>query len=156
MVRRIATSPCETVLSLSLNQEPKNLFVNDTPFMIRLRAHFLVSINHRQPVRQDMWPPTPIYERIPLVWFLLGLLFIATGLYLGFEFSLSFWYLMIGCFCCAYSVAMFVLRPRERPRAPAATRLSPEFISAESGHTEPAHAISNNDHVPVMEQSGSE
>ena len=153
MVRRIATSPCETVLSLSLDQEPKTDYVNDTPFMIRLRAHHLVSINHRQSVRHDMWPPTPLYERIPMVWFLLGLLFIATGLYLGFEYSLSFWYIMIGLFCCAFSVVLFVLRLRERPRAPAETRLSPMFISAESANA--ASAMSNNDHVPVMEQSGS-
>ncbi len=101
-----------------------------------------------------MWPPTPIYERIPGVWFLLGLLFNATGLYLGFEYSLSFWYMMIGWFCCAYGVALFVFRLRERPRAPAETRLSPAFASA--GPADAAPAMSNNDHVPVMEQSGSE
>ncbi len=101
---------------------------------------------------------TPIYERIPQVWFLLGLLFIATGLYLGFEFSQSFWYMAIGLFCCAFSVAIFVLRPRERPRAQAAegTRVPIEFDSAEPGHAEPAPAMSQSDQVPVLEQPGSE
>ncbi len=86
-----------------------------------------------------MWLPTPIYERIPQFWFLLGLLFIATGLYLGFEFALSFGYMVIGWFCCAYSVAIFVLRLRERPRAQAvaATRAPIEFDSAEPVHAEP-------------------
>jgi len=101
-----------------------------------------------------MWPLTPICERVPMVWFLIGLLFNATGLYLGFEYSLSFWYMMIGWFCCAYGVASFVLRLRERPRAPAATRLSPEFIASEPAHAAPA--MSNSDHVPVMEKSGTE
>ncbi len=100
-----------------------------------------------------MWPPTPIYERIPLVWFLLGLLFVATGLYLGFEYSMSFWYMNVGLFCCAFGVTLFVFRLRERPRSPAKTRLSPNFVSAEPADAAPA--MSSNDHVPVMEQSGS-
>ena len=105
-----------------------------------------------------MWSPTPIYERIPQVWFLLGLLFIATGLYLGFEYSQSFWYLAIGCFCCAFSVAIFVLRRGERPREQAAggTRVPIEFDSAEPEHAEPAPAKSKSDIVPVLEQPGSE
>ena len=110
-----------------------------------------------------MWPPTPIYERIPMVWFLLGLLFVATGLYLGFEYSLSFWYMMIGWFCCAYGVAIFVLRLRERPRAQAVGEprvpiefASAEFASAEPGYAEPAHAMSQDKQVPVMEQPVSE
>lgn len=101
-----------------------------------------------------MWSPTPIYERVPQVWFLLGLLFITTGLYLGFEFAQSFWYMAIGCFCCAFGVALFVLRLGERPRASAETRLSPDFVS--EGSAQPAPAVSNDDNVPVLEQSGSE
>ena len=57
-----------------------------------------------------MWLPTPIYERIPQFWFLLGLLFIAAGLYLGFEFSLVFWYAGIGFSCCLYGVGVFFVR----------------------------------------------
>ena len=101
-----------------------------------------------------MWSPTPIYERVPQVWFLLGLLFVATGLYLGFEFELSFAYIAIGSFCCAFGMAIFVLRLRERPRGSADTRLSPDFISDGSEVTSPA--ASNDDNVPVLEQSVSE
>ncbi len=80
-----------------------------------------------------MWLPTPIYERIPQFWFLLGLLFIATGLYLGFEFTQSFWYIAIGSFCCAYSAAIIVLRLSERPRAKPATQPQTplEYVSGE-------------------------
>lgn len=81
---------------------------------------------------------TTIFERLPMVWFLLGLLFNTAGLYLGFEFSLSFAYMIVGWFCCAYGVALFVFRLQERPRTTAATRLSPDFISAGSTLIMPA------------------
>ncbi len=81
---------------------------------------------------------TIIFERIPMVWFLLGLLFNAVGLYLGFEYPLAFGYMIVGWFCCAYGVVLFALRFRERPRTSAATRLSPNFISVGSTGTMPA------------------
>ena len=100
-----------------------------------------------------MWPPAPVYERFPQLWFLLGLLFIATGLYLGFEFSLSFLYILVGIFCCVFGIAIYVLRLMERPRAQAeaGTRKPIEFDSAE-----PGHALSQGNHVPVMEHPASE
>lgn len=99
-----------------------------------------------------MWPPTPIYERVPVVWVLLGLLFNATGLYLGFEYPLSFAYMMVGWFCAAYGVAIFALRLRERPKTSAATRLSPQFVSG--GPLNAAPAVSNSDKATVTERSG--
>jgi hypothetical protein len=95
---------------------------------------------------------TPIYERVPLVWVLIGLLFNATGLYLGFEFALSFVYLMVGWFCCAFGVAIYVLRLRERPEQSASTRLSPNFVSA--GAVIPSMA--DIQHESVTEQSDTE
>ena len=41
---------------------------------------------------------TIVFERIPMVWLLLGLLFIAGGLYLGFDYKLTFVYLIDGAF----------------------------------------------------------
>ncbi len=61
-----------------------------------------------------MYLPTPIYERIPQFWFLLGLLFFATGLFLGFEYVLSFYYLGLGVVCCMYGVSIFLIRLRHR------------------------------------------
>ncbi len=61
-----------------------------------------------------MWLPTPIYERIPQFWFLLGLLFFAAGLFLGFEYVLSFYYLGVGVTCCMYGVSIFLIRLRHR------------------------------------------
>ncbi len=101
-----------------------------------------------------MWAQKPIYERVPLVWVLIGLLFIATGLYLGFEFTMSFVYMMVGGFCCALGVALFVFRLRERPSAPARTSLSPDFVSA--GETRVMPDLSSSDPVTATEQSGTE
>jgi len=98
-----------------------------------------------------MWIPTPIYERIPQFWFLLGLLFFATGLYLGFEFALSFWYLAVGVACCSYGAGIFLVRLAHRGSPKAAQRSAVaensreeaapvEVEPAESPYSEPAHA----------------
>ena len=58
--------------------------------------------------------PKPVYERIPQVYFLVGLLLIADGLYLGFEYVLAFYYIGFGLICCCYGVAIFILRLQNR------------------------------------------
>jgi hypothetical protein len=89
-----------------------------------------------------------------MVWFLLGLLFNAAGLYLGFEYSLAFGYMIVGWFCCAYALVLLVFRLRERPRSTAATRLSQNFISAGSTGTMPA--MPNVENEQATEQSNAE
>ena len=71
-----------------------------------------------------------IKDRIPVVWVLLGLLFNATGLFLGFGYSLSFVYLFVGWFCCVLGAVIFVLQRQERPKTTGEKRLSSNFISA--------------------------
>ena len=61
-----------------------------------------------------MWIPTPVYERIPQFWFLLGLLFFANGLYLGLEFAASFGYIVVGLVCSTYGVGIAIMRMRYR------------------------------------------
>ena len=65
-----------------------------------------------------MWIPTPIYERIPQFWLLLGLLFMSSGTYLGFDFALSFVYFGVGFVCCLWSLWIFTKRlsVREAPQ----------------------------------------
>ena len=70
--------------------------------------------------------------RLPILWVLIGLLFNAVGLYLGFEQSLAFGFMIVGFLCCAFGLVIFVLQLQELPRKSAATRLSPNFISAGS------------------------
>jgi len=61
-----------------------------------------------------MWIPTPVYERIPQFWLLLGLLFMSSGTYLGFDYSLSFVYFGVGFVCCIWSLWIFSMRLRNR------------------------------------------
>jgi hypothetical protein len=77
-----------------------------------------------------MRPFTARFERLPMVCFLLGQLFIATGLYLGLEHSLALASIVAGCGGCVFGVVLYVLQLLERPKKSEATRLSPKFISA--------------------------
>jgi len=63
-----------------------------------------------------MWIPTPIYERIPQFWLLLGLLFIALGLYIGFDYEMVFFYLALGLVCIARAIWIQLLRLRYRDK----------------------------------------
>ncbi len=86
-----------------------------------------------------------VFERLPMVWFLLGLLFNALALWIGFEASMFFVYLILGWGCCIYGLALFVLQRMEKPKQSAKTKLSPNFISAGSTTVMPA--------VPKEEQA---
>ena len=65
-----------------------------------------------------MWLPSPVYERVPQFWLLMGLLFLAFGLYLGFEFQLIFVYLGLGALCIGRSAWVFVTRFKFRADPP--------------------------------------
>ena len=89
-----------------------------------------------------------ISARLPMIWFLLGLLLNAAGLYVGFDNPLSFVLILAGWFCCAFGLALFVLRLLEKPKAQQNTRLSPEFISA--GATTEMPAMRNDSDEPAQ------
>lgn len=95
-----------------------------------------------------------IFERLPMVWFLLGLLFNSLALFLGLDSSLFFVYLFIGWGCCAYGLAIYFLQLKEKPKQAAATRLSPNFISAGQNTAMPAK--STNDEAPAAENADAE
>ena len=61
-----------------------------------------------------MWLPAPIYERLPIFWIVLGLLFIAGGLYIGLEISPALGYITVGIACFFAGVAVAGLRARYR------------------------------------------
>lgn len=97
-----------------------------------------------------------VFERLPVVWVLLGLLFNTLGLYIGFGSGLSLAFFAIGLFCFAYGVTVFVLQHIQKPEKSTATRLSPQFISAGSSadvaspanHAAPAPAGEGKDQPP--------
>jgi hypothetical protein len=75
---------------------------------------FMVASNFRRLVGNTMWLPTPVYERIPQFWLLLGLLFMSLGTYLGFEYSVSFLYFAVGFVCVGWSFCVSVMRSINR------------------------------------------
>lgn len=95
-----------------------------------------------------------IFERLPMVWFLLGLLFNSLALYLGLDSSMFFVYLFIGWGCCGYGLVIYFLQLQERPKQAKATRLSPNFISV--GDTTSMPAMPNNQEESAPEQTDAE
>jgi hypothetical protein len=73
-----------------------------------------------------------IFERLPQVWVLVGLLIISSGLYLGFDYSIVFVYLGIGFICTVYGLALFVLLLLDGPKRSNTRPLSQGFISVGS------------------------
>ena len=63
-----------------------------------------------------MWLPTPVYERLPQFYLLLGLLFMSGGTYLGFHYSWSYFYFGVGAACAIWSLRVFAMRNRHRQR----------------------------------------
>ncbi len=61
-----------------------------------------------------MWLPTPVYERIPQFLFLLGLLFMSAGTYIGFDYQLTFFYFGVGFGCSTWGLCIFAMRRRAR------------------------------------------
>ena len=75
-----------------------------------------------------MYKLNELIERAPMVWLLLGLLIISSGLYLGFDNSLSFVYMFVGGFCSVYGIVLFIFLAFEKPRTKSARPLSPKFM----------------------------
>ena len=67
-----------------------------------------------------MWLPGPVYERIPQIWFLFGLLFIANGLYVGTDLPISLACLAFGLLCCLFGIGVGVFRSKNRRTKPPA------------------------------------
>jgi hypothetical protein len=77
-----------------------------------------------------MWIPTPIYERIPQFWLLLGLLFMSSGLYLGFDYDWSKFYYVVGVACCLKS--MWIFSKRLAARKPVRNNPTEDLDDAET------------------------
>ena len=54
-----------------------------------------------------MFLPGSVYNRIPQIWILMGLMFIACGLYLGFEYKMIFVYLGMGAVSLVRGIWIF-------------------------------------------------
>ena len=88
-----------------------------------------------------MWLPTQFYERVPQFWFLLGLLFVSNGVYMGFESKMSFVYTSVGALCVVWSTAILVKRSRFRNKPIRIIRDEPTQAQSEA-QDEPAEQSS--------------
>ena len=61
-----------------------------------------------------MWLPTPIYERTPLLWLLMAILFVVLALYIGFAYKLTIFYLGLGVFCAGRGLHILSMRRNYR------------------------------------------
>lgn len=65
----------------------------------------------------SMWIPKSLYDHAPLFWFLLGALFLAGGLFLGFGDGLRIAYFVFAVFCIGQSAWTLFARRRYRRQA---------------------------------------
>ena len=72
-----------------------------------------------------MWIPSPLYKRIGLFWLLLGVLFMTSGAYLGFDYTFSFVYFTAGIICFLQSIRIVAMRQSNRK--------APHYIQADFG-----------------------
>jgi len=72
-----------------------------------------------------MWLPIPIYERMPQVWLLLGLMLMYSGIYLTFDYTLSYLYSGSGLICAVWGIWVFSRRVVGRKKAAAQASVPP-------------------------------
>ena len=74
-----------------------------------------------------MWLPQKLYQRLPLVWLVAGLAFMAAAFYMTFAYEWSLWYFGAGVSCLVWSATLYMVRSRRHKEA-----------AAEQGQAEPA------------------
>jgi hypothetical protein len=61
-----------------------------------------------------MWLPSKLYERLPLWWILVGLLFMLSALYLGLDYGPAYGYLGLGVGCSVFGLLITIWRAQHR------------------------------------------
>lgn len=62
--------------------------------------------------------PTPIYEKTPQLWLLMGVLFVVLGSYIGFAYSLTYFYVLLGIVCTVRGFRVLRMRKHYRRALP--------------------------------------
>ncbi len=57
-----------------------------------------------------MWLPTPIYEKTPQLWLLMAVLFVVLGIYIGFAYPLTYFYVLLGVVCGVRGLQVWRMR----------------------------------------------
>ena len=73
-----------------------------------------------------MWLPTKLYERLPLWWILVGLVFMLSALYLGLDYGAAYGYLALGVACSIFGLMITIWRAQHRNRDATDKQSSPD------------------------------
>ena len=66
-----------------------------------------------------MWLPKKLYERLPFIWLVAGVAFLAAAFYMTFSYEWSLWYFGAGVSCLVWSGTLFLVRSRRNKEAAA-------------------------------------
>ena len=91
--------------------------------------------------------PPFIQDRLPQFWLLLGVLFLATGTYLGFDYPVTFLYFAVGIVCIFWGFCIVALRPRK----PEYTWTEPASAHEQSPSSDEEEPLKQSMAAPVME-----
>ena len=59
-----------------------------------------------------MWLPQSLYERLPIIWLVAGVAFLAAGFYMTLAYKWSIWYFGAGVSCLVWSGTLYMVRSR--------------------------------------------
>ena len=76
-----------------------------------------------------MWLPTKLYERMPLWWILVGLVFMLSALYLGLDYGPAYGYLGLGVGCSVFGLMITLWRSQHRNDKAASNQSSSDDTS---------------------------
>ena len=66
-----------------------------------------------------MWLPQKLYQRLPIVWLIAGVAFLAAAFYMTFSYEWSIWYFGAGVSCLVWSATLYLVRSRRHKEASA-------------------------------------
>jgi hypothetical protein len=81
-----------------------------------------------------MWLPTPVYERAPQIWLLMAVLFVILGLYIGFDYMLTYFYVLLGVICALRGAHIRNMRRIYRQSGNADTETDGESLPEAATH----------------------
>ena len=64
-----------------------------------------------------MWLPKKLYQRLPLIWIVAGLAFVAAAFYMTFNYKWSIWHFGAGISCLVWGATLYMVRSRRDKEA---------------------------------------
>ena len=81
-----------------------------------------------------MWLPTPIYERTPLLWLLMAVLFVVLATYIGFDYVFTYFYIALGIVCAVRGIQVRRMRREYRRAMPRESDAVTELATDTAGN----------------------